>query len=433
MLGGTGDGFGPQDLAAGRRPADDGEPWQGVDKVVDVVERGAAGLLLDDDRGEGAVHRGGRGHGLHDRTGALLEPDDVEDVKVGLLVAEEEADRPIRIFVLRGAPGPGEIPVPDRDVDGRGLVDDLEPFPPEVHPGDRADLPVAVKEALALDAVQRHELAPVCRVLARQRGVVFEAGWDERDRHRERVGVALQECLAGVPPDEIVAELHEPAEDAGPLGDREPGLLVDPPSDELGHPGVSVGVRRCHDPGPDAAGAPVPAEHVGELPPGEVRELVEPDQTDLRALPIEAVTLVLHVGERDGGAGREPPLELLFSWCGAKRGVDLGTVVPEAAFGPYLHGGPAEDDGAEPGDVRPLERGEEEAERLSASGRAAVDRNVGIGAEEVGLWAGLRAEAEPTPEGLPGILGVEVAEEILRPLVDKRGGIRHRPSPPSAR
>src|SRR5690554_2461898 len=120
VLGGAGDGFGPQDLAAGRRPADDGKPGQGVDEVVDVVERGTAGLLLDDDRGEGAVHRGGRGHGLHDRSGALLEPDDVEDVKVGLLVAEKEADRPIRIFVLRGAPGPGKVPVSDGEVDGRG-------------------------------------------------------------------------------------------------------------------------------------------------------------------------------------------------------------------------------------------------------------------------------------------------------------------------
>ena len=433
MLGGAGDGFGPQDLAAGRRPADDREPRQGVDKVVDVVERGAAGLLLDDDRGEGAVHRGGRGHGLHDRSGALLEPDDVEDVEVGLFVAEEQSDRPVGIFVLRGAPGPGKVPVPDGKVDGRGLVDDLEPFPPEVHPGDRADLPVAVEQPLPLDAVQRHEFAPVGRVSARQCRIVFEFRRDERDRHRNEVRVLCQEIVARITPYEIVAELHEPTEFTGALGDRVAGLLIDPPLDKLGDPTVGVGVSRRHDPGPDAAGAPVAAEHVRELPPGEVRQLVEPDQADLRALPVEAVALILHVGERDAGAGGEPPFELLFSGGGLERRIDLGTVVPEAALGPDLCGGPAEDDRAEPGDVRPLERGEEEAERLSAPGRAAVYRDVGVGAEEVGLRSGLRPEPEPVPERFPRIHGVEVAEEILRPLVDKRRGVRHRPSPPSAR
>jgi len=107
----------------------------------------------------------------------------------------------------------------------------------------------------------------------------------------------------------------------------------------------------------NATGAPVAAEHVRELPPGEVRQLVKPDQADLRALPVEAVALILHVGERDAGTGGEPPFELLFSGGGLERRIDLGTVVPEAALGPDLHSVLRKDDGAEPGDVRPLERG----------------------------------------------------------------------------
>ncbi len=117
------------------------------------------------------------------------------------------------------------------------------------------------------------------------------------------------------------------------------------------------------------------------------------------------------MGKGDRGAGGEPPLELLLSGRAVEARVYLLALIPEAALGPDLGRGPPEDDRAEPGDVRPLERGEEEAEGLPSAGRAAVDGDVGIGAEEVGLRPGLRADAEPVPEALPGIVRVEVAEE----------------------
>ena len=91
--------------------------------------------------------------------------------------------------------------------------------------------------------------------------------------------------------------------------------------------------------------------------------------------------------------------------------VHLLALIPEAALGAHLGRGPPEDDRAEPGDVRPLERGEEEAKGLTAPGRSAVDSDVGVGAEEVGLRSGLRPEPEPVSEGFPCIHGVEVAEE----------------------
>jgi hypothetical protein len=55
------------------------------------------------------------------------------------------------------------------------------------------------------------------------------------------------------------------AQNAGTLGDRKPGLRVDPPRQEVGDPAVRVRVARRTDIRPDAAGRAVAADHVEEL------------------------------------------------------------------------------------------------------------------------------------------------------------------------
>jgi hypothetical protein len=103
-------------------------------------------------------------------------------------------------------------------------------------------------------------------------------------------------------------------------GNRNAGFLVDPPFDELGDPAVGVGIAGGADVGADPAHRAVPADHVPELLGGEVRQLVEADERDLRPLPIEDGLVVLEVAEADRGAARKAPFEHMLARPGAAEG-----------------------------------------------------------------------------------------------------------------
>jgi hypothetical protein len=57
------------------------------------------------------------------------------------------------------------------------------------------------------------------------------------------------------------------------------------PTAPEGDPAIGVGVAGGANVGPHAAGRAIAADHVKELMRREVRQLVETDQRDLRALP----------------------------------------------------------------------------------------------------------------------------------------------------
>src|SRR6266446_5124801 len=73
-----------------------------------------------------------------------------------LIAAELDADSPVRVVEL-GLLGRGEIPVTNNIEIGWDLVDDGTPFPLEIKPGGRPDLPIAAQQPLALEQRQRQQ------------------------------------------------------------------------------------------------------------------------------------------------------------------------------------------------------------------------------------------------------------------------------------
>src|SRR5690606_31721208 len=190
------------------------------------------------------------------------------------------------------------------------------------------------------------------------------------------------------------------------FGDGKPvrragGVLVYPPGDEVSDPGVRVRVGRGTHVRPHAARAAVAAEHVPELLGFEVRELVEADEGDLRALPVEDVLLVLEVRELDGvPCGYVLPLEDALARLEADGAVDAFRLVPEAAFVADLDACAAEDDGAEAGDRRQVAQGfEEEPVALPAACGSAVDDDVRAACEEGFLGSGLGPDGDGLGHG----------------------------------
>src|SRR5262249_47289464 len=85
---------------------------------------------------------------------------------------------------------------------------------------------------------------------------------------------------------DVVRDTQVVAQNASPLGDRKPGLLIDPPRQELGDPTVGIGITGRSDIGFDTAGRAVAADHVEKLIRGKMCQLVKADQSDLSALPV---------------------------------------------------------------------------------------------------------------------------------------------------
>ena len=110
----------------------------------------------------------------------------IQQPKTAVLIAAElDTDRPIRV-VERGLFGRGEIPIAD-DVEIRwDLVDDGTPFPLEIEPGRRPDLPVARQQPLPFKQRQRQQPGEIFRVDLQQNGVVEHLRRDEGDADRLR-------------------------------------------------------------------------------------------------------------------------------------------------------------------------------------------------------------------------------------------------------
>src|SRR3990167_2127034 len=196
---------------------------------------------------------------------------------------------------------PGLIPVPEANGFSGGDVHDLEPGPVEDLAGRRPNLPVAPEEPLSLDQWQEHEAPPVARVGPLHGGVVLERAGDEGKGLRVALWEPGEEDLPRVAPYNLVALPDDPADDAGPLGDRQ-ALGADPPRQEPIQPTPYRVVLWDRVTGPaqvrsDAADGAVAREEIPEHLLLELLQLVEPQKPDRGSLPGEAVLGVLEMGE----------------------------------------------------------------------------------------------------------------------------------------
>src|SRR5208282_5171558 len=253
-------------------------------------------ILAEPDADPLAVLRGGIEQQRLDVAGVRPLANHIEEPVAPILIAAElDADGPIRV-VERGLLGRGEIPTADNIEIRRDLVDDGAPFPLEIEPRRRPDLPIALQQPLALEQRQRQQPGEIIRVDPQQGGVVEHLRRDEGDADRPRRVNARRKILRQrhvspqvfrlIGPDDVIRDSDIIAQNADPLGDRKPGFRVDPPCQELGDPTVRLRVAGRPDIGLDAAGRAVAADHVEKLMRGEMRQLVEADQGDLSALPV---------------------------------------------------------------------------------------------------------------------------------------------------
>src|SRR5215472_16209145 len=309
----------PRQLVAGLPSRVYGEAAECAYEVLRLALAGLPRILAEPDADPLAVSRGGIEQQSLDvtRIGALAHH--VEKPVAAVPVAAEfDADGPIRVVEL-GLFGGGEIPIADNVVKvRRDLIDHRAPLALEIEPGGRPDLPIAAKQPLALEQRQRQQPGEIIRVDPQQSRVVKHLGRDECDADRPRKLEArrqllrprqvLHQLLGPIGPDNVAGNADVVAQHTGPFGDRQPALRVDPPRQEVGDPTVRVRVAGGADVRPHAAGRAVAADHVEELMRGEMRQLVETHQRNLRTLPVVDGVVELQVREFDLAAAPPAPL-----------------------------------------------------------------------------------------------------------------------------
>jgi len=246
-------------------------------------------------------------------------------------------DRRIGVVEL-GLFGCGEIPIADDVVElRRHLIDNGAPLAFEIEPGGRPDLPIAAKQPLALEQWQRQQPGEIVRVDPQQRRVVEHFGRNERDADRPRKLEAgrqllrprqvLHQLFRAIGPHDVAGNADVVAQNAGALGDRQPGLRVDPPRQEIGNPTVRVRVAGGADVGPHATGRAVTADHVEELMRGEMRQLIETNEGNLRAPPVVDRGVELQVREFDLAAAPPAPLARPGMRGAAEPGIEVLALV----------------------------------------------------------------------------------------------------------
>ena len=156
----------------------------------------------------------------------------------------------------------------------------------------------------------------------------------------------LHQLVGPISPDGLLRDADVITQHTGALGNRQPGLRVDPPPQEVGDPAVGIGVAGAANVRPHAAGRAVAADHVEELVRRKMRQLVETDQRDLRALPVVDGAVELQVRELDPAGTRPAPLAHSDMRDPAEAGVEVFALIPQPAGigdlrgrAPEKHGG----------------------------------------------------------------------------------------------
>ena len=195
--------------------------------------------------------------------------------------------------------GGREIPVADNVEVGRDRVEDGTPLPLEIEPGGRPDFPVAAQQPFALEQRQPQQPSKIFGVHPQQGRVVEHLGRDEGDADRPRPIEAqirilrarqiLHQFLGPIGPDQLFRDADVITQHPGPLGDRQSGLWINPPPQEIGHPAVGVRVAGGADIGSHATSRAIAADHVKKLMRREMRQFVETQKRDLGPPRVEII------------------------------------------------------------------------------------------------------------------------------------------------
>ena len=138
----------------------------------------------------------------------------------------------------------------------------------------------------------------------------------------------LRQLFGPVGPDDLFRDPDVIAQHPGPLGDWQTGARIDPPGEEIGHPALGVGVAGRSDVRAHTAGRTVAADHIKELMRGEMGQLVETDQGDLRALPVVNGGVELQMRELDLAAPRPAPLAGAEMRRAAEPRIEVSALIP---------------------------------------------------------------------------------------------------------
>src|SRR4029077_6768006 len=145
------------------------------------------------------------------------------------------------------------------------------------------------------------------------------------------------------------------------------------------------------------AGRAVAADHVEELMRGKMGQLVEPDQRDLRALPVMDGSPELEMRKLDLAAAWPAPFLPSQVRGATEPRIEVQALVPQpAGVGDLGCGAPEEYRGKvrDPADV--AQRLQDQSHRLPAARGAAVYADVRCGLQKLGLRSWLRRDCCPS-------------------------------------
>lgn len=232
----------------------------------------------------------------------------------------------------------------------RNLPDDAEHIPLEVQARCGTDFPVAAQQPFLFDEAQGVQRGKIARVRFQEDFIVENARANEsRTLAKFRVHVVLgRQLVACIAPVYFSVEADEIADDARPFRDRVARVLVNPPGDEAGYPGIRIRVAGGPDIRMHAAGRAVTAHHVRELGFRKMCQFIETDERDLRALVTIHRVIAVKMIEGDLRAARkDDALRGRFQERRAQGPVNAFRIVPEAAFISNLAAVTPEDDDTE--------------------------------------------------------------------------------------
>lgn len=259
--------------------------------------------------------------------------------------------RPVRVGAVRRDDRRRKVPG-SRNTDNfvRDLPDDAEHIPLEVQARCGADFPVAAQQPFLFDEAQGVQRGKIARVRFQEDFIVKNARADEgRTLAEFRVHVVLcRQLVACITPVDFSVKSNKITDDARPFRDRVARVLVNPPGDEAGYPGIGIRVAGGPDVRAHAAGRAVTAHHVRKLCFREMCQFVEADERDLCALVAIHRVIAVQVVKSDLRAAREDDaLGCRFQERRAQGPVNAFRIVPEAAFISNLAAVPTENDDAE--------------------------------------------------------------------------------------
>jgi hypothetical protein len=126
---------------------------------------------------------------------------------------------------------------------------------------------------------------------------------------------------------------------------------------------------------------------------GEMGQLVETNQRDLRALPVVNGGVELQMRKLDLASARPAPLACTEMRDPAEPRIKILALIPQSTGIGDLRRRAPEKDRGEVGDPADMtQRLEDQADGLPATRAAAVDADVGGGLQKLGLRAGLRGD-----------------------------------------